>query len=132
MAVAFQNSQLTSLYSAAWTPTNSGTYAATCIFLVVLAIVARCLLAVKTALERRWVAAALARRYIVVAGQTPESERIDRDPDAKASTLVSAHGVEEKVRVVRRTSRGPIPWRFSVDLPRAFLFMVITGVGYLL
>jgi len=132
MAIAFQNSQLTSLYSAAWTTTNSRSYAGSCIFLIVLAIVNRCLLAAKTGIERRWVAAALARRYILVAGQKPESERIEQDPDAKAHTLISAQGVEEKVKVVRRTSRGPIPWRFSVDVPRALLLVVISGVGYLL
>jgi len=132
MAIAFQNSQFTSLYSAAWTTTSPASYAGSCIFLLVLAIVNRLLLASKTAIERRWVATALARRYIFVAGQTPESERIDQDPDAKAHTLISAQGVEEKVKVVRRTSRGPIPWRFSADLPRALLLVVIMGVTYLL
>jgi hypothetical protein len=44
MAV-FQTSIHTALYSAGWTPSNTGTYAATCIFLVVLATLFRGLLA---------------------------------------------------------------------------------------
>ncbi|PGH04192.1 hypothetical protein AJ79_07170 [Helicocarpus griseus UAMH5409] len=132
MTMVFQNMQNTPLYSNAWTPNSSGTYAGTCIFLIVLAIIFRSLLAAKSVLEHRWAAAAHLRRYVVVAGQMPEAERVLADPSASTGTLVSANGVEEKVRVVRSLGAETAPWRFSVDLPRAALVMVIAGVGYLL
>lgn len=72
------------------------------------------------------------RRYVVVRGRTPESGRIENDPDAKEGSLITAQGVEERVKVVRATKQSAIPFRLSVDVPRAALVMVIAGVGYLL
>ena len=46
--------------------------------------------------------------------------------------LVTANGVEERVRVVRRAGRETAPFRLSVDVPRALLVVVIAGVAYLL
>ncbi|RAL11054.1 copper transporter family protein [Aspergillus homomorphus CBS 101889] len=132
MAMVFTNSHDTALFSSQWTPSSSGTYAGTCIFLIVLAIIGRLLVAFKALMEQRWLSAHLRRRYIVVAGQSTEAGRIAADPDAKGATLITAQGVEENVRVVRRTTREPLPWRFSVDLPRALIYLVITGVSYLL
>ncbi|EAS27432.3 copper transporter [Coccidioides immitis RS] len=133
MAMVFQNFIQTPLYTEAWTPATGGTYAATCIFLIVLAMLGRGLIAVKAMLDERWLNQALERRFVVVAGQTPESERAYNDPGAKNATLLTERGVEEKVRVVRRTSGAPVmPWRFSVDLPRAAFVTVMVGVGYLL
>jgi hypothetical protein len=83
-------------------------------------------------MERHWLAAHLNRRYVTVAGKSTEAGKFDADPDAKIASLVTAQGVEESVRVVHNLPRGPIPWRFSVDLPRALLFMCIAGVSYLL
>lgn len=83
-------------------------------------------------MEHHWRARHLKRRYIIVAGKTTEAGRIDADPDAKLASLVTAQGVEENVKVVRSICNGPIPWRFSVDLPRAGLFLCIAGVSYLL
>ncbi|EEH33442.2 hypothetical protein PAAG_04492 [Paracoccidioides lutzii Pb01] len=132
MAMVFQTTQATPLYSNDWTPRSAGTYAGTCIFLIVLAVMFRALLATKSMLEHRWAAAAMSRRYVVVAGQLPAAERIQMDPNASTGTLVSANGVEEKVRVVASLKGQTAPWRFSVDLPRALLVMVTAGVGYLL
>ncbi|EEH22066.1 hypothetical protein PABG_04277 [Paracoccidioides brasiliensis Pb03] len=132
MAMVFQTIQATPLYSNDWTPRSAGTYAGTCIFLIVLAVIFRALLAAKSMLEHRWAAAAMSRRYVVVAGQLPAAERIQMDPNASTGTLVSANGVEEKVRVVASLKGQTAPWRFSVDLPRALLVMVTAGVGYLL
>ncbi|KAL1960491.1 hypothetical protein VTO42DRAFT_7790 [Malbranchea cinnamomea] len=133
MHMLFANSHDTPLYSSAWTPTSTGSYAGTCIFLIILAMIARALLALKAVMEKRWLHAARARRYIVVAGQTPESERVGMDADAKTGSLITARGVEEKVRIVHQAAGPPVmPWRFSVDLPRALLVTVIVGVGYLL
>lgn len=60
------------------------------------------------------------------------SERIERDPEAKEASLVSARGVEESVKVVRASRGEVIPWRLSVDVPRAVLTMIIVAIGYLL
>ncbi|KAL1965207.1 hypothetical protein VTN77DRAFT_5961 [Rasamsonia byssochlamydoides] len=132
MTMVFTNSQTTPLYSSSWTPSTSGQYAGTCIFLIILAIIGRALIAFKAVMERRWLAAALNRRYVVVAGKTPEAAAIDADPDSQKARLLTAQGVEENVKVVRRISTGPQPWRFSVDLPRALLYLCIAGVNYLL
>lgn len=126
------NSHTTSLYSAAWTPNSAGGYAGTCIFLVILAVVFRMLWAAKVLLEIKWIAQARNRRYVLVKGQSTETAKIDRDPDAKIGSLVTVNGLEENVKVVTAGPRTVIPFRLSVDLPRAFLFMIISGVGYLL
>lgn len=83
-------------------------------------------------MEQRWMAQHLDRRYIAVAGKAPEAGRIDPDLDAKTASLVNPQGAEENVRVVRRVSSGPIPWRLSVDIPRALIFLCFVGVSYLL
>ncbi|KAL1849541.1 High-affinity copper transporter ctrA2 [Paecilomyces lecythidis] len=132
MPMVFTNTHTMPLYSTMWTPKSQGGYAGTCIFLIILAIIVRSLIAIKAIMEQRWLAAHLQRRYIVVAGKNPEAGRISSDPEAKMATLVSAQGVEESVRVVHRYTQEPLPWRFSVDLPRALLVLCIAGVGYLL
>ncbi|KAK2746502.1 hypothetical protein FQN57_003128 [Myotisia sp. PD_48] len=141
MTMVFFSSTTTPLYSSSWTPKSSGSYAGTCIFLIFLAILGRAILALKYMLELRALAAARKRRYVVVAGQTPESERIATDSSGdntstdgeKSGTFISAHGVEERVRVVNSSAGPPVmPWRFSVDIPRAALVTVLAGIGYLL
>lgn len=132
MNMVFTNTHNAPLYSSAWSPTTSGAYAGTCIFLIVLAILDRCLIAFKATMERHWRAVHLNRRYITIAGKSTEAGRINADPDAKLASLVTAQGVEESVKVVHSVPSGPIPWRFSVDLPRAVLYLCIAGVSYLL
>ncbi|KAL2130917.1 hypothetical protein VTI74DRAFT_5786 [Chaetomium olivicolor] len=134
MMAVFQTSLSTSLYSSAWTPTTTGTYAATCIFLIVLAAVFRGLLALKSWQESCWLDRELDRRYVVVNGKGPLAENLSRDSLAKNMTMVlSENGVEENVVVVkRRTTGGARPWRLSVDPVRAAVDTVIAGVGYLL
>ncbi|KGO75941.1 Ctr copper transporter [Penicillium italicum] len=132
MTMVFQNAHDTPLFSNAWTPSSSGSFAGTCIFLIILAIIDRCLIAFKATMERHWLAAHLNRRYVTVAGKSSEAGKIDSDPDAKLASLITAQGVEESVKVVHNITHGPIPWRFSVDLPRAVLFLFIVGISYLL
>lgn len=133
MAMVFQNFIKTPLYTNDWTPTTPGAYAGTCIFLIALAMFGRSLMAVKAMLDQRWLDQARDRKFVVVAGQTTESQRAYNDPSAKDMVLLTENGVEEKVRVVTRTA-GPavMPWRFSVDLPRAAMVTLMVGVGYLL
>jgi CRISPR/Cas system-associated endonuclease Cas1 len=132
MDMVFTNSHRTPLYSDSWTPTSDGGYAGTCIFLVILGSTLRLLFAAKSLLEQRWANQARNRRYILVKGRQPEAERIQDDPDAKDQALLTAQGVEERVRVVRAPGNSKVPFRLSVDVPRAFLTMVIAGVAYLL
>lgn len=49
MSMTFFYSLMTPLFSAAWTPATTGQYAGTCIFLIVLAVVHRALVAFRTA-----------------------------------------------------------------------------------
>jgi len=122
---------MTPLYSATWSPTTTGEYAGTCIFLVVLATIFRGLLAVKAWKETAWLDAEFNRRYVTVAGKLPKSERIANDSDSKRMILTE-NGVEEDVVVVKKRSMGIRPWRITTDPVRAAMDTVIAGVGYLL
>jgi hypothetical protein len=133
MMSVFQTAMATPLYSTTWTPSGTGTYAATCIFLIVLGALFRGLLAAKAWQENRWLDQELNRRYVVVAGKTPLAERLSNDSLAKhANVVLSENGVEENVVVVKKPTVGARPWRLSVDPVRAGVDTVIAGVGYLL
>lgn len=131
MVSVFQTSMATPLYSSAWTPASTGGYAATCIFLIILAMLLRGLLATKAWAESRWLDAELRRRYIVVAGRAPLAQRLSQEELTKRMTL-SENGVEEEVMVVKKKHTHVRPWRLTVDPLRALLDMVIAGVAYLL
>ncbi|PNY25342.1 Ctr copper transporter [Tolypocladium capitatum] len=131
MTMVFRADTATPLYANSWTPSNAGAYAGTCIFLVILATVARLLLAAKTLQEARWLDHDARRRYVVANGKVPLAEHVASDPDAKQMTL-SENGVEETVFVVARKTHVARPWRFTVDPVRAAMDTVIVGVGYLL
>ncbi|KIV85428.1 hypothetical protein PV11_01124 [Exophiala sideris] len=132
MTMIFTNAHNTPLYSNSWTPNSSGAYAGTCIFLIILAMLLRLLFAAKAVCEQRWLIAAQARRYVLVRGRTTEAGRIDQDPDAKTGSLITANGVEENVKVVAAKSGNVVPFRLSVDIPRAGLTTIIAGISYLL
>ena len=132
MYMVFFASTTTPLYSAMWSPTSVGAYAGTCIFLILLAITLRALFAFSYVVEKRFADRERQRRYVVVQGRPSVAESISSDPGAKKAVLVSERGSEESVKVVTRDVRGVMPWRFSVDLPRAALRTVIAGVSYLL
>ena len=131
MNMVFQTDKQTPLYSSGWTPKSEGAYAGTCIFLVILTIIGRLLLAYKAIQENRWLDQAARRRYVVVNGKVPLAEQLSNSPDAKQMTLTE-NGVDEKVMVVERKSATARPWRFSVDPLRAVLDTIIVGIGYLL
>ncbi|KAI1854263.1 hypothetical protein JX266_001404 [Neoarthrinium moseri] len=131
MMMVFQNTMSSPLFTEAWTPSNTGAYAGTCIFLIVLAIVLRGLLAAKAIQESRWLDRELNRRFIAVEGKLPISEQISRDSLAKRMTLTE-NGVEEDVMVVKKRTTAVRPWRLSVDPIRALIDTVIAGVSYLL
>lgn len=128
----FVDSSTTPLYSSAWQPGSVGAYAGTCFFLILLAALLRCLIAGKGVLERRWLAKAKKRRYIKVEGAPTEADKIDEGSESEYGTLLSAQGHEERVKVVTSRSTPVLPWRLSVDLPRALYVTVTAGVAYLL
>jgi hypothetical protein len=122
MAMVFNTNINTPLYGSVWAPSTPGAYAGTCIFLVVLAMIARVLLAVKARQEARW--------------RDRETHRVyhsSGDAEARKTALsVSDNGVEETVVAVDHRRTAVQPWRLSVDPLRAVLDTVIVGVGYLL
>ncbi|KAF2458081.1 Ctr copper transporter family-domain-containing protein [Lineolata rhizophorae] len=135
MIMSFFTSTGTPLYSSSWAPATVGQYAGTCIFLIVLGIVYRCLFAAKQLLERRWHDRAVRRRYVVVADKMSAAERAaspDGDELHAKNAVLTTHGVQEHVKVLHDDLGEVQPWRFSTDLPRAALVTVIVGVGYLL
>ncbi|CAK7208970.1 hypothetical protein SBRCBS47491_000278 [Sporothrix bragantina] len=131
MMTVFFTGTNTSLYSMAWTPSSVGTYAGTCIFLIMLATLFRFILAFKARAESRWLDAELDRRYVVVPGKPVLSQQISQDSAAKRMIL-SENGVEEDVMVLKKRHTHVRPWRLSVDPLRALLDTLLAGVGYLL
>ena len=137
MIMTFFSAKNTPLYSLAWTPTSTGGYAGTCIFLILLAVIFRVLLTLKSFQEERWLDAELKRRYVTVAGRGKLAERIrdgsvDGVEEGKTGFVMSENGVEEDVVVVRKRGHITRPWRWSVDLARAGMDTSIAGVGYML
>lgn len=132
MPMGFQNSHTTPLYSSDWVPSSTAGYAGTCIFLICLAAITRGLFAVKAILEQNWRNQAFQRRYVTVQGRNTEEARINANLEAKSGTLLTAQGIEENVKVIRADGRKVIPFRLSVDVPRAALVLLIAGTSYLL
>lgn len=83
-------------------------------------------------MERRWRALHLSRRHIATTDKNGESGCIESSPETKTKISICDQGVEENARVVSTVDDSPIPWRLSVDVPRAGLSLVILGVSYLL
>jgi hypothetical protein len=48
--------------------------------------------------------------------------------------ILTTCGLDERIRILQadRDTPGILPWRLGVDLPRACLFTVHAGIGYLL
>ena len=87
---------------------------------------------VRHVLDRKLMDRERNRRYIVVKGKPTAEQVINKDPDASTGTLVTERGSEESVRIVKRNVRAVMPWRLSVDLPRAAFVTLMSGIGYLL
>ncbi|CAK1365328.1 hypothetical protein CB0940_08915 [Cercospora beticola] len=105
MMMTFFTSTSTALYSNSWTPASKGQYAGTCIFLIGLAVVFRCLVAVRYRFDALWTGAMRKQDPAILRKKT------DAKPDA---------------RPARR------PWRVNEAAARAFLDTVLAGVSYLL
>jgi hypothetical protein len=131
MSMTFFTSTSTPLYSPSWAPSSTGSYAGTCIFLIIFALTFRILLVIKARQEAAWLDAKFNRRYVTVAGRLPAAQRLPQEPEAKRMVL-SANGVEEDVVVVRKRGAPAHPWRITTDPLRAVMDTIIAGVAYLL
>ena len=137
MGMVFTNDHSTPLFSSAWTPTSTSGYAGTCIFLLILAILTRLLQAYRHVIEAKWHDKAINRRYVFIAGESEadrERQAIGSGGEKATEATLTVRGVDERVKVVKTARRRmeAVPWRFSTDLPRACIFTVQAGVGYLL
>ncbi len=137
MPTVFTSDHSKPFLSSQWTPNSIGGYAGTCIFLIVLAVISRILQAYRHGLEVKWHDRATKRRYVVIASESSDEREKQLgavEPEKSDEAVLTVRGVDERVRVVRSSSRGleTQPWRFSTDLPRAFVFTVQAGVFYLL
>lgn len=135
MPMVFTTGHTTPLYSTTWTPWNTSGYAGTCIFLIFLAVISRLLYVWRRQLELKWLDGFVNRRYVMVAGHGDAERNAPSHPSEKSEeATLTARGVDERVRVLLAARAGAeiMPWSFGVDLPRACVFTVQAGVGYLL
>ncbi|KAF2222954.1 Ctr copper transporter [Elsinoe ampelina] len=105
MAMVFFTSSSTPLYSSAWTPQTVGQYAGTCIFLIVLSMSFRALVAVRCSFSLLWI------RY----SRYKDIPILYREMDE----LALKNGARR-------------PWNVNEALARAILDTTLAGVGYLL
>ncbi|KAI0841366.1 Ctr copper transporter family-domain-containing protein [Hypoxylon sp. FL0890] len=120
MVMTFFSSSTTSLFSKSWKPTSSSEYAGTCVFLIVLAVIMRLMLALKPILEKSlWNTAV-----------RPERELIPEDENGYQKDEMTARPPVKRVHdAVRRRWAA---WRFKTSLSRAFFELLLATVGYLL
>lgn len=95
------------IFSTSWVPRTPEAYFGTWVFIFLLGVISRGLLAWKTILEGYWF-----RKF------------------ASTAVVVSTDD-DGKVKVVSG-GRNILVWRTSVDIPRSFLQMVSSGINYLL
>ncbi|KAI1751894.1 Ctr copper transporter family-domain-containing protein [Xylaria castorea] len=118
MAMVFFQNMVTPLYSLAWTPNNTHAYAGTCIFLIVLAVIHRALMSLRS-LAFDGNPNLVARAHVSSDKESLVSERI-RPPQ------VGNLGQQLRERRARH------PFLVSVELGRSLLEVFAGGVGYLL
>jgi hypothetical protein len=132
--MVFTTDHSTALYSMAWTPDSTGSYAGICIFLIFLAVLSRLFFAWRRSIELNWHDRTRQRKYVRVMGRDCVVESQDDFAEKAEGGVLTTRGVDERIRVLQAGRDGPdvLPWRFGVDIPRACLFTVHAGIGYLL
>lgn len=116
MPVVFFTSTTTPLYSSSWSPSSTGWYAATCIFLIIFATVFKFFHVYRARREYEWKQKWLKRQN--PSGDTGDNGKNGEEPKT-----------EEEPKSEEESHR---PWRTSEDVPRACLDVLVAGVGYLL
>lgn len=104
MMMVFFTSTSTPLFSESWTPRSTGQYAGACVFLITLALLLRCLFAIRCNFETLW--QTWARRQ---------------------GTVMLRYDSEEECLKKRRR-----PWRINEAATRAVLDTILVGISYLL
>ena len=121
MAMTFFTSGRTALFADSWTPTSDGQYAGTCVFLIVLAVVFRLLLALRPILEMRLWDKRSAGAH---------AGGVDRLDDQ--GKLLGGQMKQGVANVGSDVKRGLRRWTVGTAASRATYEMVLAGVGYLL
>lgn len=115
MAMTFFTSSKTPLYSNSWTPSSTGEYAGACVFLIVLAVILRLLIALRPILEGRlWMDGAHRDMGNPLIGEERQKT------------------VSSTKKIVQETGRRWSMWRMSPAAGRATYEVVIGGIAYLL
>lgn len=125
MMMTFFNSHTTPLFSASWTPSTTGQYAGTCIFLIFFGAIYHTLGAIRTHWLHRL-------RDIEHNRRIPITDGSGKKNDGTTKGTNPSRSFAEIVPVLTKLGQKNRPWRFSTDLPRALLDTLIAGIGYLL
>lgn len=123
--MTFFNSHATPLFSASWTPSTTGQYVGTCIFLIFFGAIYHTLGAFRTNWHHRLRDIEHNRRIPIVDGSGKKN-------DGTSKSMTASRVIIKTVPVLTRPDQKDRPWRFSTDLPRALLDTLIAGIGYLL
>ncbi|KAL4874408.1 Ctr copper transporter family-domain-containing protein [Aspergillus karnatakaensis] len=112
MSMTFFTSFKTVLYSPSWNPTSEGQYAGTCIYLIVLAVILRVLIAFKPILERSvWTDGPRGQKPLILHGDPEKSVETGLQRDLKSQWS---------------------NWKINSAGCRATYEVVLAGVAYLL
>ena len=125
MAMTFFALSETPLYSDDWTPAKAGHYAGTCIFLIVLGLILRVLLALRPILETRLWGRTAAAAAVAASTKGSEEER----GEGAVPAGQPRHAIAAVAMDTRRRWSG---WRAGTAASRATYELAIAGVGYLL
>lgn len=116
MAMVFFQSVTTPLYSSSWTPQGEGSYAGTCIFLIVLALVHRILIALRS----------------IIFDSSPGLRRHRKSEDTDSDDYPGSKSRVESVGLQFRSQWDSHPFRVATETARALIEVIIGGIGYLL
>ncbi|KAJ4299998.1 hypothetical protein N0V90_005246 [Kalmusia sp. IMI 367209] len=102
MAMTFFTSTTTPLFSSAWTPTSTGQYAGTCIFLIAFAAIFRALLAIRF------------------------------NFDAVMNSVKHGRGDDQVYLYTDEIKKARRPWKANEAVALGAIDVLVGGVGYLL
>ncbi|KAK9454397.1 Ctr copper transporter family-domain-containing protein [Dipodascopsis uninucleata] len=127
MDMLFHTSTTDSLFAAGWTPSSTGKYAGTCIFLIVLAVIYRFTHIIKHRSERYFTTRALDNRYrgSIKATRSDAVDTIEKSVDSSEACCPDAATPTGFFSPYR-------PWCFSSDVPMALIQTLLSGISYLL
>ncbi|KAL2821212.1 Ctr copper transporter family-domain-containing protein [Aspergillus granulosus] len=117
MSMTFFTSYKTLLFSNSWSPTTQGQYAGTCIFLIVLAIILRFMIALRPILERR------------VWNDGPRGAVHGASDTSLEKAALEKPGRVTVTQEIRSRSSN---WKVNCAGGRATYEVVVAGVAYLL